>query len=109
MPTLPHEVIIVDIIYPTVLLAHDRPLSLLPAMVGCLQSGLRVLCQSFCRVTVEEDKDGNVIVDWDGESKRKTPNPWIELPYTYLMAWYVMHCPTLMSAVQSSKYYMPFV
>ena len=39
----------------------------------------------------------------------KTPNPRIELPYTYLMAWYVMHYPPLMTAVPSSKGFVPFV
>jgi len=43
-----------------------------------------------------------VVVGPDGESMMKTPNPCVELPYTYLMAWYIMHCPSLMSAVQSS-------
>ena len=36
-------------------------------------------------------------------------NPCVELPYTYLMTWYVMHCPSLLSAVQSSDDSMPFV
>ena len=42
--TLPHEVIVADVFYPAVLLTYDRFLGLLPIMVGCLQSGLRVLC-----------------------------------------------------------------
>ena len=42
---------------------------------------------------VEEDKEGNMIVGPDGEPKMKTPNPRVELPYTYFMAWYVMHLP----------------
>jgi len=40
MPILPHEVIVADVAYPTVLLAHGRSLSLLFAMIDCLQSGL---------------------------------------------------------------------
>ena len=40
IPTLPHEVIIADVAYPSILLANIQSLSLLPAMVGCLQSGL---------------------------------------------------------------------
>ena len=39
---------------------------------------------------MKDDGDGNQVV-W-------TPNPRVELPYTYLMAWFVMHCPSLMSA-----------
>ena len=49
---------------------------------------------------VMEDEEGNAIIDRNGELKRKTPNPRVKLPYTYLAAWYVMHCPTLMAAVQ---------
>jgi len=99
VPTLPHEVIVVDVVCPAVLLAHDQSLCLLPAMVGCLQSGLRVLCQSFCNVVAEEDKEGNIVVSPDGESKAKTPNPRVKLPYTYFMIWYIMHYPSLMSVV----------
>ena len=39
----------------------------------------------------------------------KTPNPRIKLPYTYLMAWYVMHCPPLMTTVPLSEGFVPFV
>ena len=39
----------------------------------------------------------------------KTPNPRVELPYTYLMAWYVMHCPSLMTAVSPSEGFVHFV
>jgi len=109
VPTLSHEVIIADVVYPTtVFLAHGRSLSLLFAMIGCLQSILRVLCQSFYNVVVKENNEGNVVVGPDGEPKVKTPNPHVELPYTYFMSWYVMHCSSLMSAVQSSEDSMPF-
>ena len=60
-------------------------------MVCCLLSGLHVLTKSFCHVEAQ-DAEGNVIVDQNGELKLKTPNPRVELPYTYLMACYVMHC-----------------
>jgi len=107
--TLSHEVIVADIVHPVVLLAYGRSLNLLPTMVGYLQSGLRVLCQSFCYIVVEEEKEGNVIVGADGEPKMKTPNPRVELPYMYLMAWYIMHCPSLIRVVQSSEDSMTFV
>ena len=71
-------------------------------MVGYLQSGLRMLTNSFCNVEVLEDTEGNIIVDRDGEPKLKTPNSRV-LPYTCLMVWYVMHCPSLMSAVYASE------
>jgi len=39
----------------------------------------------------------------------RTPNPRVELPYTYLMAWYVMHCLSLMTTVSPSKGFILFV
>ena len=42
--TLPHEVIVVDIVYPTILLSYGRSLGLLPAIISCLQSEVQVLC-----------------------------------------------------------------
>jgi len=108
VPTLPHEIIVTDVVYPAIFLAHGLSLGLLPAMIGYLQSRLRALCQSFCNVVVE-DREGDVVVGPDGEPKVKTPNPCVKLPYTYFMAWYVMHCPFLMSAVQSSEDPISFV
>ena len=79
-------------------------------MVSCLQIGLRVLILSFCRVDVMKDDEGNAILDRNGEPKRKPFNPRVELPYTYLAAWYVMLCPTLMAAVQESTGdFVPFI
>ena len=37
------------------------------------------------------------------------PNPTVVLPYTYFAAWYVMYCPSLMTAVQISEDFVPFV
>jgi len=39
----------------------------------------------------------------------KTPNSRVELPYTYLMAWYVMHCLSLMTTVSPSEGFVLFV
>jgi len=47
---------------------------------------------------MEEDRKGNVIVSLDGKPRMKILNPHIGLLYTYL-AWYIMHCLSLMSAV----------
>ena len=33
----------------------------------------------------------------------------VELPYTYMVAWYVMHCPSLMLAIQAPEDFVPFV
>ena len=56
-----------------------------------------------------EDEEGNMLVDQNGEPKLKVPNPRVELPYTYLVAWYVMHCQSLMLTVQASEGFVPFV
>ena len=80
VPKLSHEVFVADVVYPAVLLAHGRPLGLIPTMVSSLQSGLRVLTLSLCHVEIMEDDEGNAILDKNGEPKRKTPNPcWATL------------------------------
>jgi hypothetical protein len=105
VPTTPHEAISIEVVYPAVMLAYGRPLGLLPAMVGCLQSGLRVLTTSFCNTTATDE------VDEDGTAIRKVASPRVELPYTYLVAWFVLHCPTLMTSPHpvSDEGFIPFV
>ena len=100
VPTQPHEAIVANVVYPAILLTYGRSLGLLPTMVGCPQRRLKVLCQSFSNVVAEENKEGNMVVSPDSEPKMKTPNPHVELPYTYLMAWYVaLPIPDVSSAV----------
>ena len=65
VPTLPHEVIVVDV-YPAVLLAHGKSISLLPAMVAGIQSSLRVLTKSLCQVEAVVDSQGKQMVDSGG-------------------------------------------
>jgi len=91
VPTLPHEVIVIDVMYPEVLLAHGKSISLLQAMVAGIQSGLQALTKSLCQVEAVVNSQGRQVVDSEGRPEVRTPNPRIELPYTYLMAWYVMH------------------
>jgi len=86
VPTLPHEVIVPDVVYPAVLLAYGKSIALLPAMVAGIQSGLRALAQNLCRVEKVVDSRVEPDVDSEGRPRVKTPNPRIELPYTYLMA-----------------------
>ena len=95
VPTLPHEVIVADVVYSTVLLAHGKSIALLPALVARIQSGLHALTKSFCQVEAIVDAEGNPVTDSNSRPLVKTFNPRVELLYTYLMAWYVMHCPTL--------------
>ena len=90
VPTIPHKVIIADVVYPAVLLAHGKSIALLLAMVAEIQSGLCVLTKSFCQVEVVVDVEGNPIIDSNGHPLVKTPNPRVELPYTY--RWPGMLC-----------------
>ena len=50
-------------------------------------------------------------LDEDGEPQRKTLSPHVELPYIYFAAWYVLHCPVLMSMTRISlaDEFIPFV
>ena len=109
VPTVPHEVIIVDMVYPVVLLAHRKSISLLQVMVACFQSGLRVLAKCLCQVEVIVDSHGKQMVDSEGRPEVRTLKPRVELLYKYLMAWYVMHCSSLMTAVSPSEDFVPFV
>ena len=50
-----------------------------------------------------------MLVDQNDDPMLKVLNPRVKLPYTYLVAWYVTHCPSLMTAVQVSEGFEPFV
>jgi len=63
VPTLSHEVIVADVVYPIVLLAFGWNIALLPTMMGCIQSRLRSLTKTFCKVEALVDNDGNVFID----------------------------------------------
>jgi len=54
------------------------------------------------------DSQGRPVVDSEERPEVRTPNPRVELSYTCLMAWYVMHCPSLMMAVSPSEGFIPF-
>ena len=84
--TLPHEVIMVDVVYPVLLLAFGRRITLLPMMVRCIQSELQALTKTFCKVEALVDANGNALTDQHGNPEVKMPNPKIELLYTYLVA-----------------------
>jgi len=84
--TLPHEVIVTDVVYPAILLAHGKSIALLLAMVAGIQSGLHVLTKSFYQVDAIMDAEGHPVMDSNGHPLVKTPSPRIELSYTHLMA-----------------------
>ena len=66
VPTLPHEVIVADVVYPAVLLAYGKSIALLPAIVAGIQSGLRALVKSLCQVEAIVDSEGRPVVDSEG-------------------------------------------
>jgi len=78
-------------------------------MVADIQSGLGVLTKSLCQVEAITDSQGRPVVDSEGRPEVKTPNPRVVLPYTYLMAWYVMHYPLIDDVVSPSEGFIPFV
>jgi len=85
-----------DVVLPTVLLlavrlVHDRFLGLLPAMVCCIQRGLRALSEAFYRPPATKREKGTIL-------PRDRPNARIGLPYTYLMAWFALYCPAIIQA-----------
>ncbi|XP_020263338.1 uncharacterized protein LOC109839321 [Asparagus officinalis] len=84
-----------EVLFPVIQLAYGRELSLLPAMVAGIYCGLRYLVDGFAQVGPEPSIELVCV---------KT-----ELPYTYLMAWLVLHRPDLMSAPSTIDIPVPFV
>jgi len=109
VPTLPHKVIVADVVYLSILLANGKSIALLPAMVDGMQSGLQALMKSFCQVEAIVDAKRNTVKDSNGHPLVKTPNPRVELPYTCQMTWYAMRYPSLMTAVSASEGFIPFM
>lgn len=60
-----------------------------------MQGGLRPLTEELCHVKEIEEKD-------DSSVRYKTPTPRVELPYAYLMTWFILHYPSLMTPVHPS-------
>ncbi|ONK56633.1 uncharacterized protein A4U43_C10F10970 [Asparagus officinalis] len=69
-------------------------------MVCCLQSGLRELSSEFIAVK-KVDSDGKTII--------QTPTPRVPMPYIYLVSWFVLHCPPIMTTPESSGTSTPLI
>jgi len=91
VPSSSGDVVHPNVLLPAVRLVHGHPLGLLPAMVCCIQRGLRALTEAFCRPPATKRGKG-------ATSPCDGPNSRIGLPYTYLMAWFALHCPSLIGA-----------
>ena len=68
VPTLPHEMIVADVVYLVVLLAHGGSIFLLQAMMAGIQSGLRALTKSLCQVEAVVESQGRQVVDSEAVS-----------------------------------------
>ena len=88
VPSSSGDVIHSTVLLPAVRLVYGRSLGLLPAMVCCIQRGIRALTEAFCRPPTTKRGKG-------AASPRDGPNPKVGLSYTNLMAWFALHCPSL--------------
>jgi len=77
------------VLLPAVQLVYGRALGLLPAVVCSIQHGLQMLVKVFRKEGTTKKGKRELVLPHDG------PSPRVELPCTYLMAWFAMHCPTL--------------
>lgn len=89
IPSLTHDALTVDLVYPDVQIACGMRLALLPRMVANIHCGLQLLAKYFY-----------------SQSQQK---PGIEMEYTYLMAWFVMHCTVLMDTISRNDIFVPYV
>jgi len=56
-------------------------------MVCGIQHGLQALTEDFCRPHATKRGKGQILLVM-------SPNR-VEMPYTYLMAWFALHCPAI--------------
>ena len=87
--SLLHDRILPTALFPAVQLVYGRALRLLPATVCCIQHGLQTLTEAFCREATAKKTGKELVLPRDGPCLR------VELPYTYLMAWFALHCPAI--------------
>ncbi|ONK73232.1 uncharacterized protein A4U43_C04F28720 [Asparagus officinalis] len=83
VPYQSSDILPLEVLYPAVQLAYKKELSLLPVMVANIHRGLRQISSAFTRK--------------ESESPAQIPTIKVELPYTYLMAWFVLHRSDMMS------------
>ncbi|ONK56577.1 uncharacterized protein A4U43_C10F10290 [Asparagus officinalis] len=84
-----------EVLYPAVQLAYKKELSLLPVMVANIHRGLRQISSAFTRK--------------ESESPTQIPTIKVELPYTYLMAWFVLHRSDMMSVPHAMDHSVPLL
>src|SRR4051812_41007990 len=75
------EAVTVGVLLPATPLACGVRIALVPAIIANIQHGLREVAASYL--------------------KESSKPPRARLAYTYLVSWYVLHCPTLMDPMPS--------
>src|SRR3954467_2842462 len=70
-------------------MACEARIALVPAIIANIQHGLREVAAAYL------------------EDSSKPPRA--RLAYTYLVSWYVFHCPALMILIPSLNFATPFV
>src|SRR4051812_24353583 len=106
---LPAEKIGADVVLPAVLLCFNHSIALLPALMAGIHRGLRDLVNCFMGWHKKAPQakprksqlssQGSLGIAGEevetGATLRKAI-PRVEMAYTLLMAWFLMHCPCLM-------------
>ncbi|ONK80915.1 uncharacterized protein A4U43_C01F23170 [Asparagus officinalis] len=94
VPYQSSDVLPPEVLFPAVLLAHRKNLCLLPAITAGIYRGLRQIVSGFTQ---------------ENPSPTQIPLTKVELPYTYLMAWLVLHRSDMMWAPTSVDLSLPFL
>ncbi|ONK58388.1 uncharacterized protein A4U43_C09F11780 [Asparagus officinalis] len=89
------DILPLEVLYPAIQLAYKKELSLLPVMVANIHRGLRQISSAF---TQKEDVPS-----------ARIPLTKVELPYTYLMAWFVLHRSDMMSVPNATDHSVPLL
>ncbi|ONK72574.1 uncharacterized protein A4U43_C04F20830 [Asparagus officinalis] len=95
VPYQPTDVLPVEVLYPAVQLAYRKNLSLLPAMIAGIHRGLRQMISTF----TQKGSKPSVVIQ----------TAKVELPYTYLMTWFVLHHPDMMDAPKVANQSVPLL
>src|SRR3954470_14412077 len=79
----------VGVLLPAARLACEVRVALVPAIIANIQHGLREVSTSYLA--------------------NSSKPPRARLAYTYLVSWYVLHCPALMTPIPSLDLAAPFI
>src|SRR3954468_4233499 len=119
---LPVEKIGVDVVLPAVLLCFNHSIALLPALMAGIHRGLMDLVNSFTGLPkkgsqtktrksqrASQGPSGVAGEEVETATTSRRAIPRVEMAYTHLMAWFVMHCPRLMDAPRNSSPHASFL